>query len=82
MNESVLEALMKLFAILANVNETGQTSNDRNIVYEYLHRQFSNELVKKYLLYYEEYLKQFNPYVEFWDKLKQESRGSKSGKSL
>jgi ABC transport system ATP-binding/permease protein len=68
MNEGVLKALMKLFAILANVNEKGQTSNDRYIVYEYLHRQFSNELVTKYLIYFDEHIKLFNPQVEDWDK--------------
>ena len=67
MNESVLKALMKLFAILANVDEEGQTRNDRTIVYEYLHRQFSNELVTKYLLYFDDHIKLFNPHLENWD---------------
>lgn len=68
MNEGVLKALMDLFAILANVNEQGDTSNDRSILYEYLHRQFSTELVHKYLHYFDEHVQLFNPYVEFWDK--------------
>ena len=68
MNEGVLKALMDLFAILANVNEQGDTSNDRVILYEYLHRQFSTDLVNKYLNYFDDHVKLFNPYVEFWDK--------------
>ncbi len=67
MNEGVLKALMKLFAILANVSESGQTRNDRYIVYEYLHRQFSNELVTRYLLYFDDHVKLFNPPLQNWE---------------
>lgn len=82
MNEGVLKALMKLFAILANVNEKGHTSNDRYIVYEYLHRQFSNELVTKYLLYFDEHIKLFNPKVEDWDKDAMKRRDSHKNDNL
>jgi ABC-type multidrug transport system ATPase subunit len=53
MNESVLEALMRLFAMVANVNEEGFARNERDVVSEYLQRQFSNELVDKYLAFFD-----------------------------
>ena len=49
MNESILSALMQMFAIVATVN-TGEMSDDaRTIVESYLKLQLSQELVEKYL---------------------------------
>jgi ABC-type multidrug transport system ATPase subunit len=61
MNESILKALMRLFALVAYVNEKGQPSIERDVVYEYLQRQFSNELVEKYLKYFNKYLTEYHP---------------------
>ena len=47
MNESVLQALMRLFAMVASVDEEGYAHNERDVVVEYLQRQFSNELVNR-----------------------------------
>jgi ABC-type multidrug transport system ATPase subunit len=61
MNESILQALMRLFALVAYVNEKGQASIERDVVYEYLQRQFSNELVEKYLRIFDQYLIEYHP---------------------
>lgn len=60
MNESVLKALMRLFAMVASVNEEGQARNERDVVVEYLQRQFSKELVEQYLGYFDEYLREYH----------------------
>ena len=56
MNESILKALMKMFALIANVGEEGQASNERDIVIEYLRNQFSNELVNNYIEYFDRHV--------------------------
>lgn len=52
---------MQLFAIGAYMNENGKISIDREVLDEYLHRQFSKELVKKNLLTFDQYLNQYHP---------------------
>lgn len=61
MNESILQALMRLFALVAYVNEKGQPSIERDVVYEYLQRQFSSELVENYLLFFDKFLSEYHP---------------------
>lgn len=61
MNESILQALMRLFALVAYVNEQGQPSIERDVVFEYLQRQFSNELAQKYLRFFDQYLSDYHP---------------------
>ncbi len=58
MSESILKALMQLFAIIANVNKEGVSSKSRAIVESYLSQQLSKYQV-------EEYLKLFDDYVAF-----------------
>ena len=60
-NENILKALMRLFAITADVNKEGHTGNEREIVLEYLQRQFSSEHVNSYIRYYDEYLLRYHP---------------------
>ena len=60
MNESVLHALMRLFALVSSVNEEGRTHNERDVVIEYLQRQFSNELVSRYMAIYDQYIRRNN----------------------
>ena len=64
MNESILKALMKLFALVANVNEEGQASNERDIVIEFLQQQFSSELVNTYIEYFDRQVMLYNPVSE------------------
>ncbi len=60
MNESVLKALMRLFAMVANVNEEGFARNERDVVSEYLQRQFSKELVDQYLSLFDSYVEEYH----------------------
>ncbi|MFN2127013.1 MAG: hypothetical protein ACK2TU_04060 [Anaerolineales bacterium] len=60
MNESVLQALMRLFAMVASVDEEGYAHNERDVVVEYLQRQFSNELVNRYLDFFDQYLREYH----------------------
>ena len=57
MNESILRALMKLFAIVANVNRDEVSTNARNIVESYLSLQLNRELVQEYVGLFDEFLK-------------------------
>lgn len=52
---------MRLFAIVADVNKDGYSGNERNIVMEYLQRQFSSELVEKFIRYFDERLLYYHP---------------------
>jgi ABC-type multidrug transport system ATPase subunit/GR25 family glycosyltransferase involved in LPS biosynthesis len=61
MNESILKALIRLFAIFANAKENGQSSNERDIVMDYLDRQYSYEFVQMYLDYFDEQVKHYHP---------------------
>ena len=70
MNEKILNALMNLFAIIANVNEEGISHDARNIVEAYLRQQLSSQLA-------EEYLKLFDDYLDFHLK---DAKTGKSGK--
>jgi len=58
MNESILNALMQLFALIASINEEGVSHNARGIVKEYLRKQLNSELTEKYLLLYDDFLEQ------------------------
>jgi ABC transport system ATP-binding/permease protein len=57
MNESILRALMRLFAIIANVNKDGISRKARTIVKTYLEQHLSTKLVNQYLSLFDEYLK-------------------------
>jgi len=61
MNESILKALMRLFAIVADVDRSGHSENERGIVRDYLDLHYSNEIVQKYLLYFDEQVKYYHP---------------------
>ncbi len=56
MSESILKALMQLFAIIAHVNIDGVSSKSRSIVESYLNLQLSNEQVQEYLSLFEEFV--------------------------
>jgi len=65
MNETVLKALMKLFAIVADVNREGFSGNEKDVISEYLQRQFSREHVQEYLNYFEDNLRRFHPEIMY-----------------
>lgn len=55
MNESMLNSLMRLFAIMVNINRGGIYLLARNFVETYLIQQFSKSLSEKYLLIFDQY---------------------------
>lgn len=61
MNESILKALMRLFAIVSDVSKKGNSDNERSIVMDYLDLQYSHEIAQKYLEYFDEQVKYFHP---------------------
>jgi len=54
MNESILKALMRLFAIVSDMNKEGQSTSRRNIIMDYLDRQYSFDIVRKYLDFFDQ----------------------------
>ena len=52
---------MHLFAIVADVNKDGHSGNERSIVMDYLHRQYSHEIVKKYIEYFDQQVIHYHP---------------------
>ncbi|MCK4662196.1 MAG: ATP-binding cassette domain-containing protein [Bacteroidales bacterium] len=59
MNESILNALMHMFAIVANVNEEGVSDIGRSIVESYLRQHVAGSKL-------EEYLKLFDNYINYY----------------
>ena len=55
MNESMLHSLMRLFAIMVNINRGAMYLLARSFVETYLSQQFSEALAKKYLLVFDQY---------------------------
>lgn len=64
MNESILKALIRLFAIVADVNKEGQSDTERSIVMDYLDLQYSYEIATKYLEYFDEQVKYYHPELQ------------------
>ena len=69
MNELMLKELMRLFAIVSNIK--GEESvTKRNIVMDYLDRQYSYEVVQKYIDFFDEQVRSFqqlNPHSMLTD---------------
>jgi ABC-type multidrug transport system ATPase subunit len=62
MNESILRALMRLFAIVSDINKEGKSESKRSIVWDYLDRQYSYEIVQKYINF-------FDKQVDYFEKI-------------
>jgi ABC transport system ATP-binding/permease protein len=60
MNESVLKALMHLFAVVCDVNKAEQPESKRGIVIDYLDRQYSHDIVQKYIDFFDQQVKDFH----------------------
>ncbi len=57
MSETILDALVRLFALIADIHdETVITSRERDIVRIFLERHLNNELILKYMKLFDEYL--------------------------
>lgn len=76
MSESILKALMQLFAIIANVNKDGVSTKSRSIVESYLNLQLSKEQVEEYLTLFEDYIELYHGDVTKKDGTKVRKRTS------
>jgi hypothetical protein len=62
MIEPILKALIQLFALIGDVHDISEiSSRERDIVKLFLSRQLNNEMVKKYMEMFDEYLVQYIP---------------------
>ena len=61
MKEAVLNALLQLFAIIANVSEDGVSFKARSIVKTFLRQHLKTNLIKKYLVVFDHYLEIHHP---------------------
>ena len=61
MSESILKALMQLFALISDIHEdTVITSREKDVVRLFLARHLNNELASRYMKMFEEFLELFN----------------------
>ncbi len=63
MKETVLNALLQLFAIIANVSEDGVSFKARSIVKTFLRQHLKTNLIKKYLVVFDQYLEIHHPHL-------------------
>jgi len=63
MKETVLNALLQLFAIIANVSEDGVSFKARSIVKAFLRQHLKTNLINKYLVVFDRYLEIHHPYL-------------------
>jgi ABC-type multidrug transport system ATPase subunit len=63
MKETVLGALLQLFAIIANVSEDGVSFKARSIVKAFLRQHLKTNLIKKYLVVFDHYLEIHHPHL-------------------
>lgn len=59
MNESMLNSLMRLFAIMVNIDRTALHVLARNFVEDFLMQQFSPKVAQKYLLLFDQYASEY-----------------------
>jgi ABC-type multidrug transport system ATPase subunit len=60
MSEAILNALMHLFAIVANLTEQDSKDNGRSIVKSFLSQYVNNELVEEYVKLFDNYMQYFS----------------------
>lgn len=78
MSEAILKALMQLFALIVDIDEVKEISEEeRAIVRAFLSRQLSSELVEKYMKVFDEYL-----HLYHGDRIKKGSLKDKKRTSL
>lgn len=61
MNESILKALMQLFAIVADVDRNGIATFAREVVEAYLENEFGSDQAKIYLEQFDNYIALYHP---------------------
>jgi ABC-type multidrug transport system ATPase subunit len=61
MSESILNALVQLFALIGDIHDdTVITSREKNVIRSFLARQLNNALTEKYMKMFEDYLGMYN----------------------
>jgi ABC-type multidrug transport system ATPase subunit len=63
MKEAVLNALLQLFAIIANASEDGVSFKARSIVRRFLRQHLKTNLISKYLVVFDSYLEIHHPHL-------------------
>ncbi len=63
MKEAVLNALLQLFAIIANVSEDGVSFKARSIVKSFLRQHLKTNLINKFLVVFDNYLEIHHPHL-------------------
>ncbi len=63
MKEAVLNALLQLFAIIANVSEDGVSFKARSIVKTFLRQHLKTNLINRYLVVFDNYLEVHHPHL-------------------
>lgn len=61
MNESILNALLQLFAMIANIGKEGLSTRATEIVHFYLQQHLSAQLITSYITLFEKYIHTFHP---------------------
>ncbi len=62
MNESILKALIQLFAIVVDMDKHNRIGSAKEVVRNYLEQEFSREIVRTYLGDFDEYIQTYHPY--------------------
>ncbi len=63
MKETVLNALLQLFAIIANASEDGVSFKARSIVKTFLRQHLKTNLINKYLVVFDHFLEIHHPHL-------------------
>ncbi|MFP4619990.1 MAG: ATP-binding cassette domain-containing protein [Bacteroidales bacterium] len=61
MNESILKALLRLFALVSEANRSSDIEDKREIIRDYLNQQFDSELAEEYLNYFDYRVRYYHP---------------------
>lgn len=61
MNEGILNAVLRLFALVASAEENALSSGPRKVIIEYLEQQLNTELAQKYIKIFDKYLAKYQP---------------------
>jgi len=80
MKETILKALLQLFAIIANVDKEGISPTARTIIESYLKQHLNRDQLPQYLALFEDYL--FQHHRTFTKKESTESRKKRSSDSV
>jgi len=61
MNESILKAILRLFALVSEANKSSHIEDKRGIISDFLNQQFDSELAEEYLNYFDYRVRYYHP---------------------